>query len=73
MTIKKKAEVVLTNGKKLENVEVKRITKLSNESKTRVSLYDINLKKKYQPLNNKNEFNRQTLVIEKKTKGSQVK
>ncbi|MTE03642.1 hypothetical protein [Lactobacillus johnsonii] len=70
---KKKAEVVLTNGKKLENVEVKRITKLSNESKTRVSLYDINLKKKYQPLNNKNEFNRQTLVIEKKTKGSQVK
>lgn len=70
---KENAEVVLTNGKRFENVGVKKITKLSNENKTKVSLYDINLKKKYQPVNNKNKFNRQTLVIEKKTKGNQVK
>lgn len=70
---KKNAQVVLTNGKKIENVDVKRITKLSTENKTKVSFYDINLKKKYRPINNKNKFNRQTLVIEKKTKGSQVK
>lgn len=70
---KENAEVILINGKKLENVDVKRITRLSNENKTKVSFYDINLKKKYQPINNKNKFNRQTLIIEKKTKGSQVK
>lgn len=70
---KEHAEVILTNGKKFENVNVKRINKLANENKTKVSFYDINLKKKYRPINNKNEFNRQTLVIEKKIKGSQVK
>lgn len=70
---KENAQVVLTNGKKIENVDVKRITKLSNENKTKVNFYDIKLKKKYQPIDRNVNFNKQILIIEKETKGSQVK
>lgn len=70
---KENAQVVLTNGKKIENADVKRITKLSNENKTKVNFYDIKLKKKYQPIDRNVNFNKQILIIEKETKGSQVK
>lgn len=70
---KENARVVLTNGKKIENADVKKITKLSNENKTKVNFYDIKLKKKYQPIDRNVNFDKQILIIEKETKGSQVK
>lgn len=70
---KENAQVVLTNGKKFKNVNVKRITKLSNENKTKVNFYDIKVKKKYQPIDRNVNFNKQILIIEKETKGSHVK
>lgn len=70
---KENAQVILTNGKKIKNVNVKRITKLSTENKTKVNFYDIKLKKKYQPIDKNVNFNKQILIIEKETKGNHVK
>ncbi|QIA88561.1 hypothetical protein [Lactobacillus johnsonii] len=74
-----KAQVRLTNGEKINDVDVQPTYKLNvkvqdnnkpvDKNSTSVAYYDANLKPKYQPLN-KNKFRQKILVITEKSTSS---
>ncbi len=74
-----KAQVRLTNGEKINDVDVQPTYKLNvkvqdnnkpvDKNSTSVAYYDANLKPKYQPLN-KNKFRQKILVITEKNTSS---